>query len=514
MKNARLIALTLLSSASMLVLPACSGSSKYEPSGNPLLDLRNPELLDRDRIQAARFAWQEVEQGIRDRERTRYALKNLAWSGATDRELRLTVLELLMSDRTDAGAADSRAMARLILPNERDADAILIIAQRAVDSGWTDLVPSLVRSLARPREDIEDRERIEYRALRELRPGVPIEQVVFDVFLHPGRGLENQQELAVLRVLDRTRDEAWGLLGRMDPSGELRRGFIASDAMLGSETNPDSRELVVDLRAARDDLGVIPDTAMEVAWLQNLRHHDDPRNKEENQRWWAQTKAAVAQLGQAQRAGLRMRHLEPLRWASINRPAWIQLDREAFYVVLNERLGNRSVFKRKNEKGEPPRKERLGDWYEMLAWGDLLSVLLIDDVLQNPLVQDQLFTQRELDSADTSTEYGGVIETDPDTGWRAVLYRPRQRDRVSDQRFVASDDMFRFSDRSLAHYHFHVDTRNNARFAGPSKADLMNASNSGRTDLVLTSMAKDELNVDIYFPNGAVIDLGNMTNNE
>lgn len=507
--HARLIVLFAVLVASLL-LPACTSGSKYEPSGNPLLDLRNPELLERDRIAAARLAWEEVEEGIRDRERTRYALKNLAWSGATERELRLTVLELLMSDRSAEGAADSRSMARLILPNERDPDAVLIIAQRAVDSGWNDMIPSLVRSLSRPRAEVPDRERVEYRALRELRPGTSIEQVVFDVFLHPGRGLENQQELAVLRVLDRTRDESWGLLGRLDPSGELRRRFLATDALLDSDTDPQSRELVMDLRAARDELGVIPNTAMEVAWLHSLRHHDDPRNRELNAQWWSETRSAVSQLGTEQRTDLQLRHLEPLRWASVNRPAWLELDREGLYVVLNERIGGRAIYKRKSEKGEPPRKERLGDWYGVMPWGDLLSVLMVDDVLSNPIVRDQIFTQRELDTKDTSTEYGGVFETDPDTGWRAVLYRPRQRDRVSDQRFVASDDMFRFSDRSLAHYHFHVDTRNNDRYAGPSAADLINSSNSGRTDIVFTSLGREELNVDVYFPNGVVIDLGRI----
>ncbi|CAN0570189.1 unnamed protein product, partial [Laminaria digitata] len=162
------------------------------------------------------------------------------------------------------------------------------------------------------------------------------------------------------------------------------------------------------------------------------------------------------------------------------------------------------------EKGEPPRRERLGDWYDTLAWGDLLSALIVDDVLANPVVVEQIFTQRELDKKDESTEYGGVLETDPDTGWRAVLYRPRQRDRVSDQRFVASDDMFRFSDRSLSHYHFHADTRNNNRYAGPSITDLVNARSSGRTNLVFTSLNDDELNVDVYFANGAVIDLGEL----
>lgn len=500
----------ILICTALFVIPACSGSSKYEPTGNPLLDLRNPELLERDRISAAKAAWDEVEQGVRDRDRTRYALKNLAWSSGTDRSLRLTVLELLMSDESSEGGADSREMARLILPNETDPEAVRIIAIRAVESGWEELVPALVRSYARRLAGTPDRERIEYLALRELRPNSTIEQVVFDVFLEPGQGVEDQRELTVLRTMKRTRDEAWGLLGRLDPSGEERRRFLASDRLQRDDLSEETRQIVADLIAARDELGVMPNTAMELAWLDSLRHHSDPRNREQNRRWWEQTARAVSGLGVEQRKGLRMRHLEAVRWASSNRPAWLGMGHEGLYALLNNRLSGRGVYKRKAERGEPPRRERLGEWGGTLHWGDLLSILIVDDVLKNPVVVRQLFTQRALDKQDDTTEYGGILETDPDTGWRAVLFRPRQRDRVSDERFVASDDMFRFSDRSLAHYHFHANERNNARYAGPSDADLINAESSARTSLVLTSMGDDELNVDVYFDNGAVVDLGRL----
>ncbi len=507
MKSKKTIALCTLS-LSLMLLPACSMSSKFEPTGNPLLDLRNPELLERDRIAAAKAAWSEVEQGIRDRERTRYALKNLAWSTATDRELRLTVLDLLLSDQTDEGNTDSRTMARLILPNEKDPEAVRIIAKHAVESGWDDLVPPFVRSLARPNPAVPDEQRPEYIALRDLRPGMSIELVVFDVFLNPASGIEDDQEQAVLRVKERTRDEAWGLLGRLDPTGEQRRAFISSDSMIDAQSDAGSRELIADLRAARDDLGVLPDTSMEIGWLQSLRHHSDQRNRDLNAQWWSETRSAVAGLTNEQRSRLRMRDMEAVRWASKNRPAWLKLDREALYGVLNNRLAGRPVYKRKARKGEGPRRERLGDWADQLSWGDLLSMLIVDDALRNPVVQEQLFTQRALDKQDESTEYGGVIETDPDTGWRAVLFRPRQRDRVSDTRFVASDDMFRFSDRALAHYHFHANKEDNGRYAGPSLQDLINATSSGRTCVLLTSLDSNTLDVDVYFDSGEVVDLG------
>lgn len=506
-----LVSLLLLALLMPVASTGCSStSSRFTPTGNPLLDLRNPELLERDRIAAAKQAWAEVESGVRVRERTRQALKNLAWSNATDTDLRLTVLDLLMSDTSDEGGADSRGMARLILPTETNPEAVRIICNRAVAGGWTELIPALVRSYARPSPNVPDRDRDERRALLALAPGRSVEQIVFDVFLHPSRGIEDDRELAVLRLAQRTRDDAWGLLSRLDPDGQLRRSYIATDSLLGPDAEAGSRQMVADLRAARDELGVMPDTAMEINWLTNLRHHPDQRNRDQNAIWWAQTASAVATLSDGQKQGLALRDLEAVRWASINRPAWLGLDRQALFAVGSERMNQRAHYKRSHERGEDARRERLGDWAQTLSWGELLTMLVVDDAIKNPVVIEQLFTQRDLDRKDTTTEYGGVLEVDPDTGFRAVLYRPRARDRVSDQRFVPSDDMFRFSDRSLVHYHFHADKRNNSRYAGPSRADLINAAQSGRTCLVLTSIATNELNADVYFPSGAVIDLGQV----
>lgn len=506
MKTHRILALIV--PLSLACFMGCSTTSRFEPSGNPLLDLRNPELLERDRVRAAKAAWAEVQQGVRDRERTRYALKNLAWSSGTDAELRLVVIDLLMSDTSDEGNADSQNMARLLLPNERDPEVVRVIAYHAVEFGWSDLIPAFVRSLSRDQPGVLDQDRPEYIAIQRLGGGKPIEQEVFGVFLNPSAVAASEQETAVLRTDQRTRDEAWGLLGRLDPTGAFRAEFIAGVDLADPTLDPAARTLIEDLRIARDELGVIPDTSLEIAWLASLRSHSDERNRKANQLWWGEVQGAVNDLTDEQRAGLRLRNLEPVRWATLNQPGWVILDRQGLFSVLSARLRGRTVHKRKPEKGEQPRFERLGDWADDMTWGDLLSVLVVDDAIRSALVQEQVFTQRSLDRKDTTTEYGGVIEAGSDESWRAVLFRPRQRDRISDQRFVASDDMFRFSDRSLIHYHFHADKRNNARYAGPSLEDFLSARASQRTSVVFTSMSSDELDVDVYFGNGVVIDLG------
>ncbi|MCA9300490.1 MAG: hypothetical protein KDA28_15575, partial [Phycisphaerales bacterium] len=107
-----------------------------------------------------------------------------------------------------------------------------------------------------------------------------------------------------------------------------------------------------------------------------------------------------------------------------------------------------------------------------------------------------------------TTEYGGVLEMESEGTARAVVFPPRPRDRTADDRFVASQDMIDYGSTGLALYHFHVQKEVNSQFAGPSLADLETAARLGQTSLVVTSIGRDRLNVDLYQPDGAIIDLG------
>lgn len=503
----RVLFLGLLSGA----LGGCSviQDERYESSGNPLLDLRNPDMLERDRIAAARQAWDEVEQGVRVRERTRQALKNLAWSNATEAELRLVVLDLLMSDTSEEGAADSKRMARLLLPTEKSPAVVRVLCERSVANGWDDLVPAIVRSYSRVSPNVPDADRDERRAIASLRPGERIEDVVFETFLQPTAGLVDEQERAVLRVSERVRGDAWGLLSRLDPDRSVRRELLRRGAQ-GRSISPETEGLLADLRSVDATFGIVPETGMELEWLTQILRNSDADRAAANRGWWGEASSAVARLSGEQRDGLELRHLEAIRWADAERSAWIGMDRTALRRELARRLDGREHKKRKAEKGESRRLESLSDWSAVLGWADLLTILVVDEAVMDRSVVEQLFVQRGLDREDESTEYGGVLDADSDERFRAVLFRPRARDRVSDERFVASDDMMRFSDRSLAHYHFHANDRNNARHAGPSMGDFLNARESGRTCVVITSLGTDELNVDVYQPDGVVIDLGKI----
>ncbi len=486
---------------------ACSSStSRFKPTGNPLLDVRNPELLGRDRIAAAEKAWAEVESGVRVRERTREAFKSLAWSNATEEPVRITLVRLLMSDRTEEGSADSLSMARLMLPTERSPAVVRLIAETGVERGWTEITPALVRSYARSSPNVPDASRPERSAIQRLNPQMGVEDAVYSVFLRPSRWVSGDREGAVLRAEDRTRDDAWTLLSRLDTDGRVRARLLGEQ--LPSDAEPGSAADVEMLRAALRDFNAIPRTGSELAWLRRLHRNDDPVIRAANANWWRTSAEAIARLNPDQRRGMELRHVEAVRWTAEQRPDWLQASRQDLLNELASRLAPRRHQSRDAERGSRPRSERLREWAPQMSWGDVLAVLVVDDALRADGFREALFQQVALDRQDTSTEYGGIIETTDTGAHRPVLFRPRARDRLGDDRFVASGDMIRFSDRALAHYHLQVQKPRLGRLAGPSDGDLLYAADSGRTCLVFTSVASDTLNVDLYTPNGAVIDLG------
>ena len=82
--------------------------------------------------------------------------------------------------------------------------------------------------------------------------------------------------------------------------------------------------------------------------------------------------------------------------------------------------------------------------------------------------------------------------------------------RESDTSFVASPAMLTDSTTALAHYHFHVQSVRSGRYAGPSDGDMVYAARYGRACLVFTALDEETLGVDLYQPDGVVLDLGEI----
>lgn len=479
----------LLPALAATAMVSCSAKPRQT---DPLTDLRNPSLSVPAREQAIDRAWRMAQEGTLDRIAVREDLKTVAWSRHWALPLRQAAIARLLSDTDERGREDTRNMVRLMLPRESEPAVTTVLSAAAEKNGWKETTPALVRSLSVEWIGVADRERPEAAALRKLNPAESLEGVVYRVFRDP----PDDGGPFGLVPPDKIRSDAWNVLRRLDPDGTVRWALVSED----------SGGVVDDLRAAMNELKVLPDTGEELTWLTSLRSGRTPAHRE----WWTGAASAVGKLSGEQSVRLRIRHLEPLRWASEHRPEWTAASFDQLYAQLESRLADRKTYRRSaTEPGEvKTRSERLPDWKRTLSWGDLLAILVIDEAVRQQGVPAALFSQAAMDKDDRTAEYGGLLRAEPNGTFAVVLYPPRPGTRKSDTEFVASSDMFAQGDHSIAHYHFHAQDSRNSAYAGPSRGDLQYAARFGRTCLVFTWVSTRSLNVDVFTPEGAVIDLG------
>lgn len=487
-----------------LMASGCSGGGSHPSStGDPLLDVQNTELPMSRRVKSIDEAWAEAQAGRYERDLTRKALaEEIVWDRSSHPNLRLTAMRVLVSDETPGGAEFAQDLCAALLPTEDNRDIVELVSETSARRGWTGLKPSLVRALATPVPRVEDLDRPEAAALRSLGGGQPLNNVVFDVFVEPLNDVELGGQRAE-RVATIRREAAWDLLARLDPTGGQRMDLVR--ARLASGSDEPALAAVV---ATTDTFGVIPVTGDELSWAVSL--HDG--SNASNQAWWRETSAAVARLSPQARAGLRMRHLEAIRWTAQHEPSRLSKTLAELISEASARVAGRSVYQRSADSGMFGRNpsERLDRNARGLVWGDALALLAVDDALQDPGVRASLYGQAESDRADETTEYGGALELiGAGREYIAAPYLPRPMQREHDRKYVPPVELVRQTERALAHYHFHVQDLRNEAFAGPGEGDLIYAARSGRTCLVLTSVDRDgTLNVDYFQPNGLIVDLG------
>lgn len=316
-----------------------------------------------------------------------------------------------------------------------------------------------------------------------------------------GAGADAAQDAEVRR-------DAWTVLARRDADGSVRRSLIAS----GPSPASDAGQRVLDgLRGGVSDWRVLPNSGEELRWLLALRSGATPAHEA----WRAGVREALARTGDV--GELRMRHLEPMRWANANWPQALSMSRQQLAEELAKAREGRRFSSRSWAMGSKRiayREDGGGDGFAGLSWGDLLNVLALDRAISTPAVARSLVQQAMLDHRDATSEYGGLfLETAATRGTLTpVLYPPRAKDKRGDLMFAAPDEMIRDQDMAAAHYHFHAAALRNSEAAGPSEEDLAYAGAWERGCLVFTSVREGLLNVDYYQPGGqgagVVLDLG------
>lgn len=503
-----------------IAIGGCStsaGGSARDPSDDTAIVLDSDAGLNK-RSQALERL---TAPGAAEPAAVRETLKSVLWKGGAPSPLRQQALAKLLENRSPESEADTRKFLRLRIPTESQwpviNDVCKAVAERASDPAWREVTGALIRSYSRRVPTPPDADRPERDALQALYPGQSIEQIAFSVYLKP-QGEVGDLAGQSAEIVEKQRQAAWELLGRLDTDGSQRAAMLSAA--------PADDPAIAPLRRAAQELGVVPVTGSELAWLKGLM---DPGTACA-QEWWEQARQAVAGLRTEQRLGLQLRHIEPVRWSSRHKIEWLSAGRDDLLAQLESRLESRRKWRKTVDvpSGALISKELLSDWRESLVWGDVLTVLVLDEAIQDQSVVRALTKQAGADQADTSAEYGGALYSGDAAlpGWRAGGeggavgagflvrgYSPRPAQRVNDRTFVAPEELFvgeGAGGRALAHYHFHVQTPSNSDYAGPGFGDLEYAANHGRACLVFTSVRKGVLNVDYYQRNGAQIDLGEL----
>lgn len=473
-----------------VVSAGCAGTAAPYESDDPLNDLVNPQRTVRQRTSIMQRMPELIQSGRVDREAAIERLQTIAWARNMPGPYRESAMITLIGDDGLLSEEDSIAMLEAMLPTEPDGRVTVYAVGQAALRGWEELTPQIVRRFAAPSASMTDERRPEYAALTALHPDRPVIETVFEVFRVSG----SQDDTG------RLRRDAWNLLSRLDESGDVRVRLLGELAASPSSNQPDPT--LEALRRALLEMRTIPLTGEELEWLVQLAGRD-------NAGWWDGARSIVRTLDSEQLRGLRIRHMEPLRFAGEFRRDWTRASKGALLDVLGAEIDSQETYRR---KAPPSTAETLREWGERLTYGDAVALMAVSEAIREPRVIEALFEQADSDTADTTTEYGGVLRlasTRTSRGmFAAVSYPPRPATRVGDTSFVASRELLEDSATSLAHYHFHAQRTRNTQFAGPSEGDLLYASRYGRTCVVFTAVAEGVMNADVYFPSGAVVDLG------
>lgn len=447
-------------------LSGCASRRVYE---NPAGYMMNPQADPDAKLQAAK---QGADRTPNDPE-YRSALNAWVYDRGYTTDMRRFAVDQLV--KIDEARFKQELSHRIVLI--QNMEVLQYLMELAVERRWTDLTPAIVRNYSRRAPGIRDQDRPERQAIQALNPGRPVEDVIFDVFMQSDWVSSSQEQAA-----------AWELLYRLMPTQELLE--------LLSVAKP-ATAMVGDLKAAAVELRTLPKNRDSVLWLMTLR-------QKENQRIWDQAKNRIDSLTTAQRQGLQIRHLAIL--ADPGDPSRLEMDASMLQQQLFKRLAHAHQYLKApthdGQNAEYP--QTLEYWTARLSWADVLTIHRLIDAISDRSVLQSLFEQAEMDKADDTTEYGGVL--DSHRHWQAIAFKPEIR--RHDRKFVPSSAMLQRLYTGLAHYHFHAQEFKNRDYAGPGRGDLESADQLQANCLVLTFIDRQTINVDYYQPGGIAIDLG------
>jgi hypothetical protein len=358
------------------------------------------------------------------------------------------------------------------------------LCELIADRGWVDLGPSIALSWARRIGWVSDFNRPEYHALVKLYGGP---QQVVDALV----ALVAESPNVAVRV------RCWGLLYRIGNRARLVE--LLADTKIASDD-----VMLIDLRAAALELGVIPRNYEEILWIEKLR-------EPQRHAFWSQAVTGLQEIPPERRVELELRDLPIVVAASLNEPSLLAADKDELHRRVEAELkeARKHIDPRRFEGFPGDYPQRLSEQQDKVTWGDLAAMLLALRAARIPEVAAHLFDFAERDKADRSCEYGGVISLDGRGRFEILEFIPRYRG--SDERFVASQELMDAAYTAVFQFHFHAQKYDNEQHACPGIGDLDYADNVAANCLVFTFVRRGTLNMDYYRHDRLIVDLGEVT---
>ena len=423
-------------------------------------------MLDRDTdVRFRRRAAEQYDaQGFPD-ERYFKALDQLLWEPTYPDWQRAYAIDRLIE--FDQAAFQKTLASRITAIPDWDTRCYLF--DLAIQNDWADFTATAVLSYAQKIKGIPDSARPERAVIAHSNPGQTVEQAIGRVFINADGNATRVHQVA-----------AWELLNRLVDRAALIR--------LLDQSLP-TTDLIVDLKASRSYLHVLPSNREGVLWLSYWR---DPARRVV----WNRLAKLAGGLTPQQRHGLELRHLSVL--AGVGGAA-ASLIAARHHEPRPSGSGAQSNIPPSNQNADHSSDA------DPLCWADWVVVHLIAQSLKDRGLVDALFVQADADFNDKKSEHGGVLDW-RDSKMAAHGYEPlvRRHDRI----FYPPPEMVEHLYTAVAHYHFHAQEYRSQQFAKPGRGDLALARRMNFNGLIFTFIARDKLHASYYQPNGAVIDLG------
>ncbi len=448
--------------AGLVLLGGCASSSR-----DPLAVVGD----DRQPV-ARRIATLDQQLQQPDNAAATAAALRIAWARSEPLKLRLATIDALAVNHQSAFLPTAPRR----LEQERDSVVVQRVFDHAADQGWPGFDLVALRRLATVAPGVALADRPELAYLAHTSGGRPPQDIAFEVF----GGWDAQADLA-------DRVAAWVVLGRLVDRP-------TRDALLGFARGTPAEQL----QMAQPHVDVLPDTREQVVALMHLA---DPAHAD----LWQSV--GQTPLAAEQRRGLALRHLPAvklLRDQGRTPPA-----RDALLAELDGQLDHEPLARRESRALDANYTEAFADHRDTMVYGDLLTLtLMLGGIEVVEAAAPVLFAVADLDRSDVSTELGGLMTIAPDGSFTFRSYDPMLRG--NDTQYIASDELLADLPRALAHVHFHAQSHRNPDHAGPGRGDLAFARRFGVACVVLTFLHRNTLNVDAFFPNGIVVDLGTI----